>query len=363
MAQDAKLSAGFRCPDTCPGGTLLRKLVGALKPDNRTCVWRGVPVSLLLLHEPELPWKEEFAEWSVAGEQTEGWFDAVQHDPSSGLDCSPSARANASSAKAMTLLLAESRVRHWLPSQGARRCGGDAACAREREEMLRTVHDRLCAYFTHIRTVLWRRRVAGERPVILLNVGGEPLTRTLVSSIQATLASCGINPADAIGLHSNLGAMLPLDHHVKDRHHWRPFQDFVDAHLRLGQHLRKPALLQAALRLPLPLPPLYYSCHHQLPLLASAAATPPVPPPAATSHPLPPTATSHLLPRTCYRLRAPFGYQRNDIVSLPPPRLAPRRRTGRRTSGASPDWRRGSTPPTCGDTSSAALRTRPQPDS
>ena len=63
------------------------------------------------------------------------------------------------------------------------------------------------------------------------------------SSMQATLASCGINPADTIGLHSNLGAMLPLDHHVKDRHHWRPLQDWVDAHLQTT-HLRKPGLPQ-----------------------------------------------------------------------------------------------------------------------
>jgi hypothetical protein len=182
-AADEARSDAFTCPAKC-NETLLHE-AALLKPVYvDTCSWRGVLVDLIGVGEPLL--SSPTLSWTL-GEQTYRWLGGAQHEPDLGLKCAEVPRPQASHDHngTLTLLLVELRMTHMYSYD-------DSVVPEMVPRSMRL--QRLCVHFALVRTLLWRERMAGRQPVVLLNLGGEALSADTLVDLQHVLASCGIDP-------------------------------------------------------------------------------------------------------------------------------------------------------------------------
>ena len=94
--------------------------------------------------------------------------------------------------------------------------------------------------------------LSSTRGVALINFGGEWVEPDYLSTLEQLLSSCGVSPSQAILLHYNVGAMLPLEDNfllstsaAYLKGHWLPFMRWARTAYRSEQTFGSARLRQA----------------------------------------------------------------------------------------------------------------------
>ena len=242
----------WSCEKTRCSSTLIRQAWAA----SRRCIcdWRGRPAAIYLLGKALAPQPAgNSAFGALKSVRSLDWLEVVRTSGIAGLrNCSTWAAPPASStnrslgsavrafaarlpARTPSLLLADVQVRRWAPIPAT--LGHLCQCCSllsarqvyhvQPEGMHAAHHKRVaCGLLGLVRLLSARPRPGGA---LLLNFGSEWASWTFVRALDRLLNSCGIEPAGAMLLHFNLGAMLASEESYV-RRLWEPVHRWAFDH-------------------------------------------------------------------------------------------------------------------------------------